>query len=580
MWFRTFCICIAIMASPAFGIKVLKYSEDGSPTTLDPVQSATTYSNLVVTAVYDTLYEYRYLKSPYELKPNLAASMPSVSKDGLVYTISLKKGVRFMNDPAFEGGKGREVVAEDFIYSIKRHFDIKNRSQGAWLWRGRVVGLDDWKKAGSDYSKKIEGLMALDKYTIQVTLTKPFPQIVYTFAMGFSGIVPKEAVAKYGSEISVRPVGSGPFMVESFSPQKVVMVRNPNFRKEIFDINAEGYDEKIHGFTGIGSLNGKTLPIVDRVEVSFIKQSVARWNSFTKGNEIQFATIPSEMVDQALASKSPMTLKSELAKFIHLRPEKSAEVVYSGFNLSDSDFGYHPDPKRNERNRKLRCAVRSAFNWQQRIQRFYFGVGEAFPGVIPPFLDSYSSLGSESIAFDPKKAKKLLKEGGWNKSNLPVLEYSGVSSVNTKNFYEQFRGFMRRAGYPRHKIKFKQFATFGDYNKALKQKSLKFIALAWGLDYPDSENLMQLFYGPNGSPGSNNINFSNTDFDSMYEQASVMKASPARTALYKKMSEILIDECAVISGFSRTKLLVWHKDAVMYPSRVIIGNVFKYIDVK
>ncbi len=115
-------------------VKTFKFSDSGTPTTFDPAQSSTSYSNTIVTAVYDTLYEYKYLKRPYELKPNLATAMPKVSKDGLTYTIKIKPGVHFIDDAAFVNGKGREVHASDFVYSIKRHFDPKSRSQGAWLW--------------------------------------------------------------------------------------------------------------------------------------------------------------------------------------------------------------------------------------------------------------------------------------------------------------------------------------------------------------------------------------------------------------------------------------------------------------
>ena len=83
----------------------------------------------------------------------------------------------------------------------------KNRSQGSWLWTGKIVGVDDWKANGSDYSKTIEGVQALDSHTVQIKLIKPFPQLTYTLAMGYSSIVPVEAVEKYGRELSVHPVG-------------------------------------------------------------------------------------------------------------------------------------------------------------------------------------------------------------------------------------------------------------------------------------------------------------------------------------------------------------------------------------
>ena len=128
---------IALLASSfavANEVKVFKFSEDEIPTTFDTVQAGTTYSNTIVTAVYDTLYEYKYLKRPFELKPDLAVGMPTVSEDGLTYTIKIKPNVHFIDDPAFKKGKGREVLASDFVYSIKRHFDPANRSQGAWVW--------------------------------------------------------------------------------------------------------------------------------------------------------------------------------------------------------------------------------------------------------------------------------------------------------------------------------------------------------------------------------------------------------------------------------------------------------------
>jgi ABC-type oligopeptide transport system substrate-binding subunit len=132
-------------------IKVYKASMDGAPSTIDPVQASNVYANAVVLNAYDTLYRFKYLARPYEVTANLAAGMPEISKDGLVYRIRIKEGAHFIDDSVFEGGAGREVVAEDFVYSIKRHFDTKQRPRGAWLWQGRIVGLDAWKDGGSDY---------------------------------------------------------------------------------------------------------------------------------------------------------------------------------------------------------------------------------------------------------------------------------------------------------------------------------------------------------------------------------------------------------------------------------------------
>jgi len=559
--------------------KVFKFSVAGAPTTLDPVQSATKYSNIVVTAIFDTLYEYKYLKRPYELKPSLAKGLPKISKDGLVYKFELKKGAYFTDDPAFKGGEGREVVAADVVYSLKRHFDPKTRPQGTWLWQGRIVGLDAWKKAGSNYDKEVAGLKTTGRYTLEVKLVKPYPQFLYTMGMGFAAVLAREVVEKYGKEITIHPVGSGPWKLKSFNTKKAVLVRNPKYRTEYMDL--EGFDSKIHGEYGIKGLKGKTVPIVNMVEVNFMKQIAARWNSFTKGSEIQNTALPPEQLKNVVESKNPFRLKPKYQKNYHAILSPEFGFVYMNLNMDDPEIGYNKDPKRNTRNKNLRCAIIKSFNWKQRIKRFYHGIGEAYPGVIPEGIDGYdATLSRQSVTQDIKGAKKLLKMAGWNKVNLPVLKYHSVSSIKGKQFYEQFRGGLLKIGYPRNKIKYKVYATFGDYNRAVKNRKAMLISMGWRLDYPDSENVLQLYYGPNGSPGSNSANYNNPEYNRLYKLSSTMNPSTKRTELYKKMNKILIDDCVTIAGFSRTGIQMWHKSTRMFPVDNVLGNYFKYVDVR
>ena len=136
--------------TPEDSITVYRHSMDGAPSNLDPARASTIYAKFFAVNLYDTLYRYKYLARPYVLEPNLAQNLPQVSADGLIYTITIKPGVHFIDDPVFPEGKGRPVSARDFVYSIKRHFDPKTRAQGAWLWQNRIVGLDEWKESGSD----------------------------------------------------------------------------------------------------------------------------------------------------------------------------------------------------------------------------------------------------------------------------------------------------------------------------------------------------------------------------------------------------------------------------------------------
>ncbi len=137
--------------SPQDTERVYRHSFDEAPSSLDPLTASTVYAAFVILNTYDTLYAYKYLERPYKLRPNLAAAMPERSDDGLVLTIPIRQGVRYVDDPVFPNGTGREVTAHDVIYSLQRHFDPKLLSQGAWLWRDRIVGLDEWGAAGGDY---------------------------------------------------------------------------------------------------------------------------------------------------------------------------------------------------------------------------------------------------------------------------------------------------------------------------------------------------------------------------------------------------------------------------------------------
>jgi len=563
------------------GLKVYRHSMDQAPTSLDPVQAANVYANFVALNAYDTLYAYKYLARPYELKPNLAADWPEISGDGLVYTIRIKPGVRFIDDPAFAGGKGREVVAQDFIYSIKRHFDPKTRPQGAWLWSGRIAGLDEWKAAGSDYDAEVTGLRTLDDHTIRIGLTKPYPQLLYTLTQGYSSIVPREAVEKYGKEFAVHPVGSGPFKVISYDTSKIIFDRNAGYRQEPVDLEYEGYDPEQQGYTGVEAIQGRSPPFVDRLEISFIQEASARWNSFTKGTEIQYANIPNEQVDRVLASKEPITMAPEYAAKYNMYAGTEAGFVFQTFNMDFPEFGYNDDLERERRNKALRCAMIKAFDWDRRNESFYYGLGRVFPGVIVPVVPEFDpEISTASITRDVPGARQILAENGWTPDNLPELIYGTNSSVNSRLIFEQFRAWMQDIGYPREKIVLKQYATFGDISKAWKESRLPFITKGWGLDFPDAENTLQLFYGPNGSPGSNDANYRNPEYDRLYEQSSTMLPSDERTALYRRMNEMLIDDCVSITGIARTRILLWHKNVIGFPDREIVGGFWlKYVDI-
>ena len=184
----------------------ISYSQTSRIRGLDPAVSGEVSASLAISKIYEGLLQYDYLARPYRVIPLLAESMPTISSNGLTYTFSIRRDIYFQDDVCFEEGKGRELTAHDFVYSIKRVADVKNSSSGFWAFNNRILGLNDFhdhsKEAEeTDYDFEVEGLTAVDRYTLQIKLTKPYPQLLYILTMHYSYAVPREAVEYYGKDL-------------------------------------------------------------------------------------------------------------------------------------------------------------------------------------------------------------------------------------------------------------------------------------------------------------------------------------------------------------------------------------------
>ena len=188
----------------------------------DPAHASDQASILATGRIYEGLLQYSYWDRPYRVEPLLAAAMPEVSPDGTVWRIPLRPGICFSDDPCFvaSGGKGRELVAQDFVYSILRIADLKVGSGGYWVFRGRIAGLDDFREASrgdapTDYDRPVEGLRAVGPHELEIRLTAPYPQLPWVLAMPYAFAVPREAVEFYGAKFVNHPVGTGPYVLVS-----------------------------------------------------------------------------------------------------------------------------------------------------------------------------------------------------------------------------------------------------------------------------------------------------------------------------------------------------------------------------
>ncbi len=560
--------------------KVYRHAIDGAPASLDPAHADNVYAATLVKNLFDTLYRYKYLSRPYELAPNLAEDFPEVSEDGRVYRIRLREGARFADDPAFPGGRGRAVTAADVVYSLKRHFVNETRSRGAWLWRDRIVGLGNGASI-DNADQAVAGLKAVDARTVRIELTEPYPQFTHTLAMALSAVVPREAVEHYGREFGVHPVGSGPFVLRRFDEAMAVLEANPHFDRGPVDLAAEGFDPERHAGYDLEPIDGKPYPLVDRIEVHFISEPSARWTSFASDGGADVVMVPPELAERVLDSRDPLRFKPAIRERYRTLADLEAGFVYHGFNMANPAIGHNADPARDRKNRALRCAMRDAFDWSARNKAFYHGLGRVFPGAIPPVLAAYDpSLEDESTSHRPQQARQRLQSAGWTPDSLPPMVYGLEASIQQRQMFEQFRAWMQAVGFVPGRFQPRAFAGFGEYARAIGQRELDFFLLGWTLSYPDAQYSLQLFYGPNAAPGANSTNYDNPEFDRLFERASTLPAGPERTALYRRLNRMVIDDCVIIGSLSRTRLYLWHPEIRMLPDREMAGGYFlRFVDV-
>ncbi len=534
---------------------------------LDPAFADDLYSGLEVTRIYEGLVQYHYLKRPYTLEPALAEAMPTISKDGKTYTFKIKKGVVFQDDKAFKTteGKGREVVAEDFVYSFKRLADSKLNSPNWWLFDGKIEGLNAWREAAqkagkADYSAAVSGLKAIDSHTLEIKLVNRSYQFIYALAMPSTTVVPREAVEEYGAEFLNHPVGTGAFKLAEYNPSsKIVYVRNPTFRKEVYPSEGDTNDAA----SGLLADAGKPLPLVDKIVMTVHTESQPQWLNFMQG-QLDAAPIPKDNFAQAISASKELTPEMK-AKGILLFKEPSLDITHTSFNMTDPLVG---------KNKLLRQAISMAINWDEEIELFYNGRAVSAQGPIPPGLAGYDeSMKNPYKQFSVEKAKAMLAKAGYPEGKgLPVLEYLSLADSTARQMTEYFQKSLQAIGI---QLKVQTF-SWPEFQQSVKNKKGQIYSFAWGADYPDAENFLQLFYSKNAAPGPNDSNYSNPEFDKLYEKSLTMNDSPERTALYKKMASIVVEDTPWVFGVHRVTYGLTHPWLKNYKPHEFNHGMSKY----
>lgn len=545
-----------------------------SPKSIDPVHGASSYDNALCSMVYEPLLQFAYLERPYRLEPLLVEALPEVSPDGRTYRFRLRADARFADDPCFPDGEGRPVAPADVFYSWKRQADARNRPQGWWLLENTVVGLDAWRDAQNaaaelDYDAPVPGLRILGEREFEVELVAPVERFRWVLAMFQTAVVPREAVERYGAGLARHPVGTGPFVLERWDDTGAVFARKPDWREERFPTRWTPEDEALAPARSAG----KRLPLADRVRLTFFEKEPPMWLRFRDGT-LDYTEVPADEFGKAFDRRTRELLPEfSEAGFTH-RVVPVDDFISRQFNMADPLVG-----GTSERARALRKAIVLAIDPDEFNADFYQGKCIVYDGMIPPGMAGHPAggrVGEESRGPDLARAREYLAQAGHpNGEGLPPIHYWGASNASGAEHADMLARQVARIG-----VKLElHLLEFTALQEAIAKRRAQMFTYAWAPDYPDAENFLCLFYGPNATPGVNWSNYSRPEYDRLYEQARVLPDSPERTALYERMRDMVLDDAVFAGSLMRRRYYLVQPRLTNFRPSVMFHNWVKYLSL-
>jgi ABC-type transport system substrate-binding protein len=606
--------------------------DERSPRYLDPTASYSNPESAYTFQIYEPPYGYHYLKRPYVLTPKAAAEVvkpryldpdgrplpddaPAEAIAESVYDVPIRPGVMFQPHPAFakdaqgrplylsltreqlgdkrspsdfEHQGTRELVAEDFVYALKRHATTRIEAPVYAVFADYVIGLKDYAELVKHEDAKLlrglpadlrdkpfldfrrwplAGTSAPDKHTWRIRLKGKYPQWSYWMALPFLAPVPWEADAFYaqpgmsenGLSLNQWPVGTGPYMMAEFvRDRRHVMKRNPNFRGEPYP--CEGMPEDAQA--GLLQDCGKTMPFIDTLYVTIEKEKVPRKEKFKQG----YLDVPEiERPDWGVDFRNDADDSDDVKRRYEERGFKFPLTTdisnwYLGFNMLDPVLGQGDTPEQAAKNRKLRQAIAIAIDWEEGYGRiFKHKGGVAAHGPVPPGL--FGSREGEPGYHNPvthrlvngevqrrpiEDAKRLLAEAGYPdgrdvKTGKPLVLNYDFQRALTPEFKAENDWMAKQ--FAKLGVQLEVRATdFNQYQDKTLQGRHQIFWGGWLADYPDAENFLFLTYGPlarSKNQGDNYANYMNPEYDALYRQLQALDDGPAKQAVVDKMVALL-----------------------------------------
>ena len=463
-------------------LSIFKYNESSGVYTLDPAFSKDQATVNIANQIFNGLVQ---LDNSQNVTPSISKKW-NISDDNLTYTFSLRNDVYFHDHHLFPFGKGRKVVACDFVYSLNRLIDIKIASPGAWVL------------------SNVDTFYAVNDSIFTIKIKKPFPGFLSLLAMKYCSVVPKEIVE--GGNFHNHPVGTGPFKFQLWvNGVKLVLRKNNNYFE---------------------SYNGEKLPFLDAISITFIKDKQSAFLQFIKGNLDYLSGIDPSYKDELITNTG--LLNEKYSSQIKLISSPYLNTEYLGFLMNKDSLPI-----------EIRKAINYGFNRADMIKYLRNGIGTpATNGIIPPGIPSYNS-DVKGYDYDLKKAKLLVKDSDFKKEKIILL--STTSSY--LDLCEYIQSSLNSLGL-NIVIDVNPPST---HRQMVATSNLSFFRGSWIADYPDGENYLSLFYSENFTPGGPNYtHFSNKEFDILYQTSLSEEKDSVRYQIYNKMDQIILNHAVIV----------------------------------
>jgi ABC-type transport system substrate-binding protein len=572
----------AAAAEPA---KILRYAFPVAESSFDPAQISDLYSRTVAAGIFDAPLEFAFMARPFTLRPNTAAALPEVSADYRSFTVRIRPGILFADDPAF-GGQPRELTAADYVYSIKRHYDPRWKSGNLYiLENAKILGLSGLRqraieqKKPFDYDTEVEGLRTLDRYTFVVKLAEPSPRFVYNLADGsFTGALAREVVEAHGDKVGEHPVGTGPFLLAQWKRgSRITLQRNPRYREVRYDEQPPADNARAVAISQ--QFKGRRLPMIDEVQIAIIEEAQPRWLSFLNGEQDVLEGVPGEFADIALPNNQ---LAPNLAKRgVGMQRVPRADVSLTYFGMEHPLVGGNAPHKV-----ALRRAIALAVDVPREIRLVRRGQAVPAQSVVAPGVWGHDpAFKSEMSEHNLARAQALLdlygyvdRDGdGWRETpdGRPLLlEYATSPDQTSRQLSELWKKNMDALGL---RIEFK-VAKWPEQLKASRAGKLMMWGVGWSAGQPDADTFLALGYGPNKGQ-ANHARFALAEFDALYQKQRVLPDGPERQALIDRAKKMLIAYMPYKVHVHRIGTDLWHPWVLGFDRNLFVRDFWKYIDI-